>query len=44
VFPLFEFEPGRDAPTGYTMNGTVPVFPPMSLSGQRDYTGSWDGR
>ena len=43
VFPSFSFDASRDAPAAYAMSGIVPVFPPMSLSGQSDYTGSWDG-
>lgn len=43
VFPLFAYDAVNDAPPGYAMIRTVPVFPPMSLAGQRDYVGSWDG-
>jgi hypothetical protein len=44
VFPLFTYDPARDAPPDYAMSGIVPVFPPMSIPGQPDYTGSWDGK
>jgi hypothetical protein len=44
VFPSFTYDAQKDAPAGYALSGTVPVFPPMSLAGQREYTGSWDGR
>ena len=44
VFPLFAYDVERDAPEGYALNGIVPVFPPITLSGQPDYTGSWDGK
>lgn len=44
VFPSFAYDPALDAPPGYALSGVVPVFPPMALPGQPDYTGSWDGR
>jgi hypothetical protein len=43
VFPKFTYDAAKDAPAGYALSRTVPVFPPMSLAGQREYTGSWDG-
>ncbi len=44
VFPSFYFDLSRDAPADYMMSETVPLFPPISLSGQENYTGSWDGK
>lgn len=44
VFPEFTFDPSRDAPADYAMSPDVPVFPPIALKGQPEYTGSWDGR
>jgi hypothetical protein len=44
VFPDFTFESSRDAPAGYRLSDSIPLLPQMSLSGQRDYTGSWDGK
>ena len=43
VFPEFSYDAAGDGPAGYAIGGIVPVFPPMSLAGQPDYTGSWDG-
>jgi hypothetical protein len=43
VFPLFSFDAIRDAPAGYEMREVVPLLPQMSLAGEREYTGSWDG-
>jgi hypothetical protein len=44
VFPLFTYDVERDAPPSYAPSGIVPVFPPMSLAGQPEYIGSWDGK
>lgn len=44
VFPRFAYDASRDAPAGYAMSELVPLMPPMSLAGQREYTGSWDGK
>ncbi len=43
VFPNWEFDESRDVPEGYTFSGLIPIHPSMSLSGQPDYKGSWNG-
>ncbi len=44
VFPGFWFDPASDSPPGYSISGLIPLLPPITISGQPDYTGSWDGR
>jgi hypothetical protein len=44
VFPEFTYDPSQDAPPGYAISQIVPLLPPMSIAGQREFVGSWDGK
>ncbi len=44
VFPSFWFDPERDLPPGYSLSDLVPLLAAVSIRGQPDYTGSWDGK